>query len=402
MRVLYHHRTRAEDAQGVHIRAMCEAFEKLGHKVDHIAPVRLKKDSEKTRTQSTQKTGNRLFGVGIPHVAYELLAIGYNIPSFMYLCLRMLLRRPDLVYERYSLFNLSGYLSASLFKVPFVLEVNAPLCLEMQKYDVLVFKRLAQSAERWLCNNAMRTIVVSGVMLRNFQERGVSTERFMVMHNGVDSKKFNTGVSGLDIRQRYGLADRFVVGFVGWMRPWHGVDILLNAISILKEEIKNLRVLLVGDGPAVPALQHKVSELGLDDIVVFTGPVANKKIAQYIAAMDVAVQPDVTLYASPIKLFEYFAVGRAVVAPDTDNIREIVEDGINAMLYRRGDVRQLAGHLRTLYFDTALRARLGLEASKLVKELGFSWESNALRIIRTLEQDQIIKTENRIVDKRGA
>jgi glycosyltransferase involved in cell wall biosynthesis len=219
-----------------------------------------------------------------------------------------------------------------------------------------------------------------------FQQRGLPAEKFMVLPNGVDPETFHPHVDGNEVRKTQRLAGKFVVGFVGWIRPWHGIDILLDTIALLEKRIPDLHLLLVGDGPAVPELQAQTQRLGLMEKVHFTGPVPKQKIPSYIAAMDIAVQPDVTDYASPIKLFEYLAMGKAVIAPRKDNIVEIVEHEKHALLYKARDTKELADRIEQLYIDRELRKRLGLAAYQLVQEKGLYWRANASRVVEVIEK----------------
>lgn len=386
MRILYHHRTRAADAQGVHIRALCEAFRRLGHQVEVVGPVResATEAHDKGDSRSTGGGPNALFGITLPHWLYELLALLYNGPAFLVLVFRMLVRRPGLLYERYALFNVSGRLAAAVMRVPFVLEVNAPLSDEMKAHGGLVFQRLARAMELWLCRSATRTVVVSGVMRDLFVAKGCPQERFLVVPNAVDRKAFNPELDGGAIRRRLGFEGCTVVGFVGWIRPWHGVEGLVDAVAGLVDRFPGLRLLLVGDGPAVPELRDRVAAAGIVDRVHFCGAVAGAEVPAHVAAMDVAVQPDVTEYASPIKLFEYLAMGRAVVAPAKANIREIVTDGEQALLFPPGDTNALSGCLERLLADPGLRQRLSQGALDLVARRQFYWEANAQAVLQAI------------------
>lgn len=375
MKILYHHRTRAEDAQGVHVRALCQAFRDRGHRVRVVAPPR------RYGGGGDEGAGARIGRRAIPQWAYELLALAYNGPAFLMLTAAILWERPNLVYERYALFNVAGRLAAALFRVPFVLEVNAPLSLEMQREGGLVFRGLAQRLEDWLCSRATQTVVVSGAMARILEARGVPAGRLAVIPNGVDRRAFHPGVDGSVVRQELGLNDSFVVGFVGWVRPWHGVDRLLQAAARLQATVPDLVVLVVGGGPAIPELREQATALGLGDQVRFVGSVVQPAVPAYVAAMDVAVQPDVTEYASPIKLFEYLALGKAVVAPAKPNIAEVVADGRDALLFEPGSAEALAGCLQRLWQDPGLRRELAARAGRLVAERGFTWEANADRVI---------------------
>lgn len=395
MKILYHHRTRGEDAQGIHIRSLCNAFRELGHEVHMVAPLQRGSAATGTPDVASAAPGTQageaetdarptLKGVPIPFWFYELLSLAYNGPAFVLLLWAVLRHRPAFIYERYSLFSFAGRLVAWLTRRPLVLEVNAPLSLELQTHGDLVLRRLAQRIEDWLCRRATRTIVVTQAMADIFAARGVPPERLMVMPNGVDGARFNPQVDGQAVRARYVSEDAVVVGFVGWIRPWHGVDGLIHACAALRETHPGLHLLIVGDGPAVPGLKRLVEDLELTTRVHFTGPVARDAIPAHIAALDVAVQPDVTDYASPIKLFEYLAVGRAVVAPDKPNIREVVQHEHSALLFPPRDWGGLAEQLGHLLEDASIRERLGQQAAALVEERGYTWQANARHVIASV------------------
>ena len=384
MKLIYHHRTRAEDAQGIHIKALCQAFHELGHDVRMVALVR--EASQRAKPADSRQGAHRIFGIAIPAWAYELMAMAYNVPAFFALAWTALRFKPDFIYERYALSTWAGLAVAKLFRMPFILEVNAPLSLEMKQHERLVFERLAQRIEDWLCRNATKTIVVSTPMRETFERRGVAARHFAVMPNGVDRAIFNPDLSGEPLRRELGIQQRFVVGFVGWIRPWHGVDMLLDALAALKDRLPDLELLIVGDGPALASLRQQAQALDIERRVHFTGPVESSAVPGYIAAMDVAVQPDVTEYASPIKLFEYLAMGKAVIAPDKANITEIVSDGENALIFPSRDTATLTRHVETLYRDRELVLRLGRNANALIDARGYHWRGNARRVIDIVRQ----------------
>jgi len=384
MKILYHHRTRAGDAQGIHIRALCEAFEALGHSVRVVAPPaggRSRADGDGQRESRSSSS------VPTPAWLYEVMALGYNIPAFFMLSWTILRWRPRFVYERYALYTVAGRVCAMLFRLPFVLEVNAPLSLELRTHGRLTFHGLAQRVEDWLCRSSDRTVVVSEAMRGIFTARGLSRDHFIVMHNGVDRSRFHPGLSGHLMRSRFGLEEACVAGFVGWIRPWHGVDLLIDALDLLRERVPKLRLLIVGDGPAVPDLKCQVQRLCLDEHVLFSGPVKRDAVPEFIAAMDIAVQPDVTDYASPIKLFEYLALGKAVVAPDKPNIAEVVTNEAQALLFTPGDAQSLAAALERLCTLPELRRRLEMAGARLIEEAGYDWLSNARRVLQIVDGD---------------
>ncbi len=123
----------------------------------------------------------------------------------------------------------------------------------------------------------------------------------------------------------------------------------------------------------------------MTDRITFTGLVARDRIPDVVAAFDIALQPDVVAYASPLKLFEYMALGCAIVAPDVANIREILSDGKNAVLFNANDDAFRAA-IERLSTDPALCARIGMAAKALVIDRPYSWDNNAL-IVETLFQE---------------
>ena len=171
-----------------------------------------------------------------------------------------------------------------------------------------------------------------------------------------------------------------VLGFVGWFRQWHGLGEMIAALDTAGIFRLGAKLLLVGDGPARPELERLIGERGLGGSVTITGPVDRQALFGHLAAMDIALQPAATQYASPMKLFEYLAAGKAVVAPDQDNIREVVQDGENALLAPPGDWVRFAGRVRELMDDPGLRRRLGQAGRKTILENGRTWQENASRV----------------------
>jgi glycosyltransferase involved in cell wall biosynthesis len=138
---------------------------------------------------------------------------------------------------------------------------------------------------------------------------------------------------------------------------------------------------VVGDGPAVPALRQQAAELGVADRVRIAGLVAHDAIPELVAGFDIALQPRVVVYASPLKLFEYMAAGKAIVAPDQPNIREVLVDGVTALLFDPATPDSMWTAIRRLAADPPLRGRLGAGASTEVARRSYTWRANAERVV---------------------
>ena len=149
-----------EDAQGIHIHEIVKALRELGHEVDMVALV----NREVTSLEKEDKNSWRWLRNYTPNWCYELMSLAYNVYGYRQLCKAIKSKRPDLMYERYSLNTFCGIWASKRFGIPLILEVNAPLYHEQKQLGNLAFKRLTLFSERWICTNSKKTIVVSRVM----------------------------------------------------------------------------------------------------------------------------------------------------------------------------------------------------------------------------------------------
>jgi glycosyltransferase involved in cell wall biosynthesis len=138
---------------------------------------------------------------------------------------------------------------------------------------------------------------------------------------------------------------------------------------------------IVGDGPARAELERLAGELGLGGQVVFSGIVSPEAVAAVVSGFDIALQPKATSYASPLKIFDYMAAGCAIVAPDQANIREVLRDGENAVLFDAAAPGAMWRAVEGLVGDASRRARLGAAARAAVEVEGRTWAANAARVV---------------------
>lgn len=390
MKILYHHRTRAEDAQGIHIAEIQRAFRELGHEVHEVALVPAGGASGRKRKPGLAVRFVSKAAAALPHAGYELLELASNGPVAARVAKAARGIAPDLIYERYSLHNAAGVMAARAGNVPLVLEVNAPLAEERARHGGLAFPSLAARIERSIWKAATAVVTVSTPLADVIEAAGVPRERILVLPNAVRREMLESSPSGDAVRAKHGFRPEHVVfGFTGWFRPWHGLETFLEAFSDAKLAEKGARVLLVGEGQALPALKEIVAKRGLREAVAFTGAVGRDGIAEHIAAFDAALQPHATHYASPMKIFEYLALGKPVVAVATPAVREILEDGVDSILFAPGDVKGLIDGVRRLLENRELRASMSRAAKDTVTRRGFFWDENARR---TLEHMQRVRS----------
>ena len=382
MRILYHHRTLAEDAQGVHIEEITRALGALGHTVREASLVKRGGGSGSDGASESNGSGGHssLFWRVVARVARGPIYEGLE-PATRRLDAEIREFRPHLLYERYALSTVAGIRAARRHGVPHVLEVNAPLVLEKEKWSRIWGPKLARRVESWIFRNADRVVVVSEVLGRFVEQAGASPDRIVVIPNGADAEQFRPDLPADEIRARYGLGDSLVLGFVGWFRPWHDVESVVDALAHPALAERGVRLLLVGDGPSREAIESRAAERGVAERVHVTGPVSRADMPAHVAAFDIALQPAATEYACPMKIPEYFACGKPVVGPDQPNIRELVSEGAEGLLFPPGDGAALADALVRLVTDDALRQRLSEGARRRVVEGGMTWLANARRIV---------------------
>ena len=376
MKILYHHRVASKDGQFVHIEELVRALERLGHEVRVIGPEAISTIDFGSEAGLVAKLKRAL-----PPMLYELAELAYGCLAWRRLERACREFQPDALYERYSLHLPAGALLRRRRNLPFVLEVNAPLAEERGRYGGLALPGLARRIEGWTWRSADRVCAVTKVLADHIQAAGVAPERVVLTPNGIDPARFAGMPDSAAAKSALGVAGRRVVGFTGFMREWHGLDRIVTWLA--EGAAADVVVLLVGDGPARPSLEAQARALGIADRLFVTGVIERDAVAAHVAAFDIALQPAVVPYASPLKLFEYMALGRAIVAPDTPNIREVLEHERSALLVPEAQVTDAIDRLLS---DPVLRRELGRGARRSLETRGYTWDANAVRVETTIQE----------------
>lgn len=373
MKILYHHRTRSKDGQYVHIEEMIEALRKQGHEVIIVAPPSAESEAFGSDAGFVSWLKRHL-----PKWFYELMELAYSLVAYRRLARAVRLHRPDCLYERYNLFLPAGIWLKRRYKLPMLLEVNAPIFEERARYDGLSLKRLARWSQGYAWRNADYVLPVTQVLGDIVASYGVDPQRIVVIPNGINEERFAEAPDTQSAKAALGLQDKLVLGFTGFVRDWHGLDKVIDLIAQDPPE-SSRHLLVVGDGPVRAALEQQARELNISHRVSFTGIVGRDDVARYVAAFDIALQPAVVAYASPLKLFEYLALGKAIVGPAQPNLMEILKDGHNAVLFDPEHSHGLPQAISRLCEDVTLRQSIGNNAHKTITEQKLTWNANATR-----------------------
>jgi glycosyltransferase involved in cell wall biosynthesis len=384
----------------VHVREMVAALGRAGHQVVLAAQmlnkspwvrpaaldvplIQVRPSLSASGAVQALKEFNELMGVqnSLPG---ELRRVLYNKELATELHRRFENDPPDFIYERASLYATGGVALARSLGAPLVLELNAPLADEQTAYRATGFAELAARAEQWTLTQADAVITVSAQLADHARSLGVEPGRIHVQPNGVDSERFHPALADPRMRERLQLDGGQVVGFVGGLRPWHGVESLPGLLERLAESHPDVRLVIAGDGPLRNKLEQEFARRGLVSRVTFTGSLPHEEIPAVIRQFDVAVAPypapQHAFYFSPLKLFEYMACGIPVVAPELGQIAEVMRHGETGLMYRPGDLEGLTGCCHQLLEDGALRQRVGKAAADQVAAQ-FTWDHNARRTV---------------------
>jgi glycosyltransferase involved in cell wall biosynthesis len=270
--------------------------------------------------------------------------------------------KPDVIYERYSLFGNAGLYISQELGVPFMLEVNAPLRAEQEGHHAFTLTRTAEAIERQVLRSADTVIAVSGWLSEWMVKEGLRSQGIHVIPNGISEAVFGRPRSGEAVRTRLNLTGKRVIGYIGSFQQWHDIGGLVTAFKELLNSDEEVRLLLVGHGEMRTAVESPLIAEGLAQKAVFAGHVPYEDVPEYISAMDVPAVPYGHIsdfYFSPIKLFECMASGRPTLAASIGQIQEIVEHGKTGWLYRPGDSRDLLQGIRTLLYDSELSSAIG-------------------------------------------
>lgn len=269
-----------------------------------------------------------------------------------------------------------------------VYEVNGLPSIELRAhYSGLTGNRellfRLRSQERALLHAASLVITQSQTTRRLLLTLGAPAARLRVIPNGVDADRFDVGTAPAN--------DPPTLLYLGTLAPWQGLEFLVAALRLLAPE-REFRARLVGSGRKEwrKSLEREIRRTGLDGRVELLPSVVPAEVPALLAAADICLAPlavterNVRQGCCPLKILEYMAAGRPIVAPRLPVVRELLTEGETALLYKPDRPRRLAEALTCLLDDPALRARLGAAARQEVCAR-LTWEHHHQALIHAYD-----------------
>lgn len=373
-----------------HLNGVVKGFKDNGFEIIFVSNDRIPMIEEKV---------NQLHLLELPRFfrnVPEVWALEFNNIVISY-CRNLIERyKPGILYQRYSLNNYSGLQLARRFNIPFVLEYNgSEVWIGKSWGRGLKFPEFAEEIEIANLKGADLIVVVSEVMKEELVERGIPERKILVNPNGYDEELFNPELDGSEIRKKFGLEGKIVIGFIGTFGKWHGAEVLAKSAKEVVEKIPNAHFLFIGDGMTKPEAERIVRESGISASVTFTGLISQKEAPKYLAACDILVAPHVQnpdgteFFGSPTKLFEYMGTGKAIVASAVGQMGKIIKNEFNGLTVEPGNVASLSSAIIRLATEENFRKKLRENAFSEAREK-YTWNAHTKRILNRLSEEGII------------
>ncbi len=393
-----------KDAAHIQQKYIADGLRARGHNITYLAPRDLEQVVFATATDELATTPQTWTSSAWFNLLSKLIWRLQNIFHIPYLnvfsnirrenaCLQIL-RGHDVAFERNSLYNIGVARATKKLNIPYVIFFDADQIAELDFMGTPLKGLLRWRAKNLLRENlslARKIICVSEPAKNHLTTAwNVPADKITVLSNAVDVHRFKPD---LDLRAQtrasLALTTNPLVVFVGSFYQWHDIVTLLDAFARVLKSNPAARLVLVGDGTEREKMIQHAETLKISDAVTFTGYVTHAEVAGYVNAADIAVVPvpamEQDMWLSPMKLFEYMASGKAIVASAMGQIVHVIRDCENGLLVSAGDKTALANSIHRLIADPGLRDRLGNQAREDALK-NHSWEQYLSNLEHTFDE----------------
>ena len=389
LNIVYHFRVRGSGAEGVHIAGIINGFRGLGHTVHLVSPtnadptVKSMQIEKSDRSVSVKTLILHKLADLLPQPFFELMEISYIFFAIMRLWKKLKSGAVDFIYERYAFFNFAGAFVSKRKNIPLIVEVN-----ELSGHKRIrrqFFVRLCSAIEKYILRKASVVVTVSDFLNREVSNKvNLQKTKVITIPNGVPLAWLERKIS-LDkvavLREKYGLEGKKIICFIGGLVHWHNFDLLLHAVKEVQESFSNVVMMFIGDGPLKDHIKESAKNLTLQsDSILFVGKVPHSDVPVYLKLADIAVIPETNDFRSPIKMFEYMAMGLPVIAPRKPTIEVAITHEKEGLLFETGNFSSMASMIMQCLSKPGFANELGVNAKQKVFKQD-TWEKHAKHIL---------------------
>lgn len=280
----------------------------------------------------------------------------------------------DVIFHRAGIYDFTGCYLKKKSALPLIIHLDAPYKTEREYKGESYFKFLHKVAMRNIGRCADLVVTMSVLAKEYYIKLGIPEKKILVFPNGISEREMKKGIALAGEYQPFSDDGRIVIGFLGSLSRWHRVDLLLDAFKLLLEkQMGKYYLIIIGKGEEYEKLREKTENLGISDYVEWTGPLTPDRAFEEIARFDIAVLPHTLTTGAPIKLFEYAALARPVVAPDLPNIRSLFYKDTEICLFKPESVADLAMAIENIANNRDLFLSIGLNMQRRVRD--YTWEN---------------------------
>ena len=378
----------APTGYGSHMRGMVNGFREEGHPVEILVLGNkpLSRDPS-TQTNSFKFVLKKVLPKILWRTLKEIQQIQFDKYAAKELQKAIQTFNPDVVYERSAWMSNGSVNVLKPFNIKHVVEINAPFEEEVKEFEKASsfissigkkkLKNLLQSATLI----APITTSLEKYIVENYE---VNPSNCLVVPNAIDNQEIQINESRVEaINKQFNLSEVTVIGFVGSIFPYHGVDRLIKGVSKLK--YTDIAILIVGDGYLIPELKELASKLGIFSRVHFTGSVPKEDVYNYISAMDILTLPNTEWYCSPVKLFEYGAFGKTILAVNEAGVSDVMsrEEGV---LFENNDSAFQDALIVAITEVDALEIKAKRFQQKVFAT--HNWRANARKVLQQINSEK--------------
>lgn len=298
--------------------------------------------------------------------------------------------KPDILFARLELYNFSAAALSRMLGVPFAVEADCPPSYEHKRFfgkEFFHVGNLSEKLELYTLHQADAVIAISTILKNYYVEQGIAAEKIHVIPNGADPEKFAPRPKPAELVEEYNLSGKTVIGWIGALVGWSGIEKMVKMARDILENDRDAVFMMVGGGENQELFRKELQVGDFATRVVLPGSVPHEAVGDYLACMDIVLAPYPKLpfwYASSMKIFEYMAAGKALIASDVGQVSEVIRDGHNGLLFDPDREDSLTAKVETLLQNEPLRVKLGKQARQDLLD-HYTWAHHAKKISEIFE-----------------